>query len=141
MDPRPGRRRFDRCDRLSAVRETTEEVRGGGGVGTAPSAQRETRSGFDEDADRVGHHGKSARALGAAVRDGARPDTTGAAEEALRTAFSELRAAKVSIARACALTGRSRATHYRRADPAGVTLGPLHGPHRPRRLPNGLALS
>jgi len=46
-----------------------------------------------------------------------------------------LLAAKVSIARACALTGRSRATHYRRADPAGVTLGPLHGPHRPRRLP------
>jgi len=43
--------------------------------------------------------------------------------------------AKVSIARACALTGRSRATHYRRADPGGVVLGPLHGPHRPRRLP------
>ena len=43
--------------------------------------------------------------------------------------------AQVSIARACALTGRSRATHYRRADPAGVVLGPLHGPHRPRRLP------
>ena len=42
---------------------------------------------------------------------------------------------QVSIARACALTGRSRATHYRRADPAGVVLGPLHGPHRPRRLP------
>ena len=58
-----------------------------------------------------------------------------AAEEALNTAFIELRAAQVSIARACALTGRSRATHYRRADPAGVRLGPLHGPHRPRRLP------
>jgi hypothetical protein len=41
--------------------------------------------------------------------------------------------AQVSITRACALTDRSRATHYRRADPAGVTLGPLHGPHRPRR--------
>ena len=33
------------------------------------------------------------------------------------------------------MTGRSRATHYRRADPAGVVLGPVHGPHRPRRLP------
>jgi len=53
----------------------------------------------------------------------------------LNTAFDELRAAEVSIARACALTGRSRATHYRRADPAGVALGPRHGPHRPRRLP------
>jgi len=46
-----------------------------------------------------------------------------------------LRTAKVSIVAACALTGRSRATHYRRADPAGVTCGPLHGPHRPRRSP------
>ena len=33
------------------------------------------------------------------------------------------------------MTGRSRATHYRRVDPAGVRLGPLHGPHRPRRRP------
>jgi transposase InsO family protein len=33
------------------------------------------------------------------------------------------------------LTGRSRATHYRRTTPAGVSLGPLHGPHRPRRAP------
>ncbi len=30
----------------------------------------------------------------------------------------------MSITRACALTGWSRATHYRRADPAGVRLGP-----------------
>jgi hypothetical protein len=33
----------------------------------------------------------------------------------VRTAFAELRAAKVAIAVACALTGGSRATHYRRA--------------------------
>jgi putative transposase len=51
------------------------------------------------------------------------------------TAFGELRAAAVPIAAACGLTGRSRATHYRRADPTGVALGPLHGPHLPRRLP------
>jgi transposase InsO family protein len=42
-----------------------------------------------------------------------------------------LRAAKVSIVVACALIGRCRATHYRRADP----LGPVHGPRRPRRPP------
>lgn len=41
----------------------------------------------------------------------------------------------MSIAASCRLTGRSRATHYRRADPHGVTLGPLHGPPRPRRAP------
>ena len=40
------------------------------------------------------------------------------------------------IVAACALTGRSRATHYRRADPCGVAaLGPVHGPRLRRRLP------
>ena len=56
-------------------------------------------------------------------------------EEALNTAFTELRTARVSVAAACALTGRSRATHYRHADPAGVVLGPVHGPRRPRQNP------
>jgi putative transposase len=47
-----------------------------------------------------------------------------------------LRAAKVPIVVACALTGRSRATHYRRADPLGAAaLGPVHGPWLPRGLP------
>ena len=53
----------------------------------------------------------------------------------MTAAFTELRAARVSITKACRLTGRSRATHYRHADPAGVTLGPRHGPRRPRRMP------
>ena len=56
-------------------------------------------------------------------------------EEALNSAFTDLRTAGVSTAAACVLTGRSRATHYRHADPAGVRLGPVHGPHRARRLP------
>ena len=44
---------------------------------------------------------------------------------------------EVSIVQACALTGRSRATHYRRVDPLGVTvLGPVHGPWLPRGLPS-----
>ena len=41
----------------------------------------------------------------------------------------------MSISWACALTGRSRATYYRRADPSGARLGPLHGPHRARQPP------
>ncbi len=57
------------------------------------------------------------------------------AEEVLNTAFRELRDAQVSIAASCRLTGRSRATHYRHADPHGVALGPVHGPPRPRRAP------
>lgn len=41
----------------------------------------------------------------------------------------------MSIAAACVLVGRSRATHYRRLDPCGVTLGPLHGPAREQSSP------
>jgi transposase InsO family protein len=53
----------------------------------------------------------------------------------VNSAFTELRTAQVSINKACALIGRSRATHYRRADPVGVSLGPRHAPRRPRRMP------
>jgi putative transposase len=49
----------------------------------------------------------------------------------MTTAFTDLRAAQVSVQTACVLTGMSRATHYRRA---GAT-GPMHGPHRPRTPP------
>jgi hypothetical protein len=48
------------------------------------------------------------------------------------TAFTGLRAAQVSIAAACALTGRSRATHYRHQ---AERPGPVHGPRRARRPP------
>jgi len=42
----------------------------------------------------------------------------------------------VPIVQACALTGRSRATHYRRVDPLGTAvLGPVHGPWLARGLP------
>jgi len=50
--------------------------------------------------------------------------------------FGELRAAGVPTIGACALIGRSRATHYRHA------RGPLHGPRPARSVPdNGQALS
>ncbi len=120
----PGGRRNDRSGR------------GGRRVRTAPGSERETRSRVEEDPDRVGHHGKSTRALGAAVRERGRPGTTDAAEEVMNTAFAELRAAKVPIAVACAMIGRFRATRYRRADPFGAAaLGPAHGPPPPRRPP------
>ncbi len=51
------------------------------------------------------------------------------------SAFAALRTAPVSIAAVCALTGWSRATHYRRVDPFGAALGPVHGPRPVRRLP------
>jgi hypothetical protein len=71
----------------------------------------------------------ASRALGTAIRERRRPGITDAAEEILNTAFAELQTAEISIVVACALTGRSRATHYRRADPLGaVALGPVHGP-------------
>lgn len=49
----------------------------------------------------------------------------------MTTAFTELRAAEVSVKKSCALTGISRATHYRHASPKG----PLHGPWLPRTPP------
>lgn len=49
----------------------------------------------------------------------------------MNTAFTELRAAEVSVQKSCALTGISRATHYRRLTPRG----PVHGPWLPRTPP------
>lgn len=46
-------------------------------------------------------------------------------------AFTELRAANISVKRSCVLTGIARATHYRHVHPKG----PMHGPWLPRRLP------
>ena len=54
----------------------------------------------------------------------------------MNTAFAGLRAAGMPVTRACALTGRARATHYRHA------AGPVHGPRLPRAVPgNGQALT
>ncbi|ONI92865.1 hypothetical protein ALI22I_01425 [Saccharothrix sp. ALI-22-I] len=52
----------------------------------------------------------------------------------MTAAFTELRAADIPVTTSCALTGTSRATHYRHAD----RKGPLHGPWLPaarRRTP------
>jgi len=46
-------------------------------------------------------------------------------------AFTELRDAEMSVRKSCALTGISRATHYRHAHP----YGPIHGPWLPRTPP------
>jgi putative transposase len=49
----------------------------------------------------------------------------------MTTAFTELRATQIPVTKACALTGISRATHYRHASPAGR----VHGPWLPRTPP------
>jgi transposase InsO family protein len=49
----------------------------------------------------------------------------------MTSAFTDLRAAQVPVSTACALTGISRATHYRHTSPQG----PVHGPWLPRRPP------
>ena len=63
----------------------------------------------------------------------------------MNTAFDQLRENGLSRLRACALTGRSRATLYRHTGPngraRGAALGPLHGPHLPRRGVQPAALS
>ena len=58
------------------------------------------------------------------------------ADEAVSVAFDELRTVGVSTKAACALIGRSRASHYRHL------LGPVHGPKPRRQVPdNGQALT
>lgn len=47
------------------------------------------------------------------------------AESILDDAFGQLIGLEVPVARACQLTGRSRATHYRRAHPPGPKAGPV----------------
>lgn len=49
----------------------------------------------------------------------------------MMSTFAELRAAEVSTQHSCALTGISRATHYRHVTPKG----PRHGPWLPRTPP------
>ncbi|MEU4445417.1 IS3 family transposase [Actinosynnema sp. NPDC050801] len=49
----------------------------------------------------------------------------------MTTAFTELRDADVPVTKSCALTGMSRATHYRHRGPRG----PVHGPWPPRSPP------
>jgi putative transposase len=50
----------------------------------------------------------------------------------MTTTFTELRAAEISVKKSCALTGTSRATHYRHVNPKG----PMHGPWLPRAPPS-----
>jgi hypothetical protein len=45
--------------------------------------------------------------------------------------LTELRAADIPVKKSCALTGISRATHYRHVNPKG----PMHGPWLPRAPP------
>ena len=78
----------------------------------------------------VGHRGKSSRALGDACRerDRRRPEAgIGVqAEAVIEACFAEL-VPLLGTAGACRASGRSRATHYRRAAP------PVLGPPPPRR--------
>lgn len=48
------------------------------------------------------------------------------ADSILDDAFTELIALDVSVVQACTLTGRSRATHYRRANPPARKIAPVH---------------
>jgi putative transposase len=50
----------------------------------------------------------------------------------MTTTFAELRAVDISVKESCALTGTSRATHYRHVNPKG----PMHGPWLPRAPPS-----
>lgn len=88
--------------------------------------------------------GKSTRALGAALREhqrerpGIDQEPAVRVESILDEAFTALLALAITVMTACALTGRSRATYYRRlnppplkADPVPRRSGPNHHPPCP----------
>jgi len=52
-------------------------------------------------------------------------------DEVMSTTFTELQAAEVPVRTSCELTGISRATHYRHADPTGPVHGPWPAPTPP----------
>jgi transposase-like protein len=120
LDRRPNR--IDQADK-------DDKVQPGHRTGKTSAPQRRPGSRTRHDPDHAGHHGKSARALGTTVREHARRHAT---QEIMTTAFTQLRAANVPITTACALTGRSRATHYRHTNPAP---GRRTGPRPPRSPP------
>ena len=86
---------------------------GAGRGGAAASPQRAARGGAGPHQAGVGDHGKSARALGTALRErGLRPEVEAVIDEH----FDDLEAV-TSTKQACALLGASRATRYRRRRP------------------------
>ena len=80
--------------------------------------------------------GKAHALLGQLSESAEDQDPPRPSREVMDTAFTQLRNAQLSTMAACALTGRSRATHYRRArtSPGGAS-GAGAGPARPRRPP------
>jgi len=108
MDRSPLRRGPLRARRRTQIGDWVEGVDQGSWRGRAvacpePPADRPA----DPDSDGVGHHGKSARALGDALREHGHP---GPAEEVMSVAFDGLREAGVATRTACSLTGRPRAS-------------------------------
>ena len=98
-------------------------VAGAGRGGEAAPARRAARGGAGPHEAGVGDHGKSTRALGAALRErGLRPEVEAVIDEH----FDDLEAV-TSTSRACTLLGASRATRYRRRRP------PVAGPPTPAR--------
>src|SRR6478609_8779518 len=103
------------------------------GGGPVTRGERTVNAGIGEIAGGGGDHGKTSRALGIDLREHGHADL---ADEALSVAFDELRTVGVTTKAACALIGRSRASHYRHL------LGPVHGPKPRRQVPdNGQALT
>jgi hypothetical protein len=66
-----------RCGRPGGLGPQVQEATlgRGGGARAAPPPERASVAGAGQDADRVGDHGKSARALGAALRERGTPRT------------------------------------------------------------------
>src|SRR5512134_730944 len=124
------RRRRARC--AGGPGPTAREVRRAGGDRAAASAGGAGGGRAGQDQGRAGCRGKSARALGTALRErGLRPEVAAVTD----AAFVELEPL-VRTRRACQLLGLSRATVYRRRRPS--TRQPSAAARRPTP-PNALS--
>ncbi|MET9915126.1 DDE-type integrase/transposase/recombinase [Streptomyces sp. NPDC006476] len=106
-----------------------EEVRRRGREREAAPPGGTAGEGTGTEQGRVGGHGKSFRALGNDLRG---RGLKAAADPVVDEAFTGVEGRK-GITAACRLTGRSRATHYRRLRPA-----PPPGPRSPQVQPSAL---
>src|SRR5919199_565367 len=120
----PGTRRR-RPQRPGRPGPQAQAQRRGGRAGPPPPPERAPRRRARSHQGGPGHHGKSTRALGVALRErGLRAQV----DAVIDAAFAEL-APLVRTRRACGLLGKSSATHYRRLRPRSTA------PSSPRPTP------
>src|SRR5690606_3310371 len=100
-----------------------------GRVGAVAPTEREARQGLGADPGRAGDHGKSARALGAALRERTGQARAGA-EQVMNDVVAAVLDAGGGVRRGCTVVGRARLAHHQRTrtKPGPVERSPRAAP-------------